>query len=90
MWKVALGMKAHSGWAALVVLGTRSGELHVVDRRRMDLVENGEASWAKQPYHAAEHLNASDARAAAETSRRAGITTRGLRATALLHGSSCM
>jgi hypothetical protein len=60
--KVAFGMKAHSGWAALVVLGTRSGELQVVDRRRMELVEKDGASWAKQPYHAAERLNASDAR----------------------------
>jgi hypothetical protein len=60
--KVAFGIKAHSGWAALVVLGTRSGELQVVDRRRMELVEKDEASWAKQPYHAAERLNAGDAR----------------------------
>ena len=60
--KVAFGMKAHSGWAALVVLGTRSGELQVVDRCRVELVEKEEASWAKQPYHAAERLNAGDAR----------------------------
>jgi hypothetical protein len=60
--KVAFGMKAHSGWAALVVLGTRSGELQVVERGRMPLVEEEDASWAKQPYHAAEGLNASDAR----------------------------
>ena len=60
--KVAFGMKAHSGWAALVVLGTRSGELQVVDRSRLELVEKEEASWAKQPYHAAESLNADDAR----------------------------
>jgi hypothetical protein len=60
--KAAFGMKAHSGWAALVVLGTRSGEPQVVDRRRMELVEEAEASWAKQPYHAAERLNAADAR----------------------------
>jgi ribosomal protein L16/L10AE len=59
--KVAFGIKAHSGWAALVVLGTRSGQLQVVDRRRMELVEKDEASWAKQPYHAAERLNASEA-----------------------------
>ena len=55
--KVAFGMKAHSGWAALVVLGTRGGELEVVDRRRIELVEKDEAAWAKQPYHAAEGLN---------------------------------
>ena len=60
--KVTFGMKAHSGWAALVVLGTRSGELQVVDRSRLELVEKEEASWAKQPYHAAESLNADDAR----------------------------
>jgi len=60
--KVAFGMKAHSGWAALVVVGTRSGELQVVDRRRMELVERDDASWARQPYHAAEHLPADEAR----------------------------
>jgi hypothetical protein len=55
-------MKALSGWAALVVLGTRGGEVQVVDRRRMELVEKDEASWAKQPYHAAERLGARDGR----------------------------
>jgi hypothetical protein len=60
--QVAFGMKAHSGWAALVVLGSRSGGLRVVDRCRMELVEKDEASWAKQPYHAAERLNAGEAR----------------------------
>jgi hypothetical protein len=60
--KVAFGLKAHSGWAALVVLGARGSALQVVDRCRMELVENDDASWAKQPYHAAEHLNAGDAR----------------------------
>ncbi len=60
--KVAFGLKAHSGWAALVVVGTRSGELQVVDRRRLELVEEGEAQWAKQPYHTAEPLGPSDAR----------------------------
>ena len=41
---VAFGMKAHSGWAALVALGARPGELEVVDRYRMELVERDEAS----------------------------------------------
>lgn len=49
--KVALGLKAHSGWAALVVIGQEDGEYVVVDRRRLELVEE---TWAKQPYHAAE------------------------------------
>jgi hypothetical protein len=60
--KVAFGLKAHSGWAALVVLGKGGGQLQVVDRRRVELVEQEDVSWAKQPYHAAEHLSAGDAR----------------------------
>lgn len=57
--EVAFGMKAHSGWAALVVLGERGGDLVVVDRRRIELVEE---EWAKQPYHAAEGLKPDAAR----------------------------
>src|SRR5690242_5191310 len=57
--KVALGWKAHSGWAALIVLGKRGNELEVVDRRRVELVEE---EWARQPYHAAEDLKPEAAR----------------------------
>jgi len=57
--KVAFGMKAHSGWAALVVVGTRDDDFAVVDRRRIELVED---EWAKQPYHAAENMEAGAAR----------------------------
>jgi hypothetical protein len=57
--KVAFGMKAHSGWAALVVIGIQAGEFVVVDRRRIELVED---EWAKQPYHAAEDLEPDAAR----------------------------
>lgn len=57
--KVAFGMKAHSGWAALVVLGKPDGAFVVVDRRRIELVEE---EWAKQPYHAAEDLRPDEAR----------------------------
>lgn len=57
--KVAFGFKAHSGWAALVVLGKNDGELVVVDRRRVELVED---EWARQPYHAAEGLKPEVAR----------------------------
>src|SRR5215510_22318 len=46
-------MKAHSGWAALVVLGKQGDDFVVVDRRRIELVTD---QWAKQPYHAAEGL----------------------------------
>jgi hypothetical protein len=61
--KVAFGMRAHSGWAALVVVGIRDGDFAVVDRRRIELVED---AWAKQPYHAAEEMEAGAARALVE------------------------
>jgi hypothetical protein len=38
-------------------VGGSEGELQVVDRRRIELVDPGEASWAKQPYHAAQGLD---------------------------------
>lgn len=57
--KVAFGMKAHSGWAALVVVGIRDGEFVVIDRRRVELVEE---EWAEQPYHAAEEMRGAEAR----------------------------
>ncbi len=57
--KVAFGMKAHSGWAALIVLGENAGEITVVDRRRIELVDE---EWARQPYHAAEDLQPDKAR----------------------------
>ena len=56
---VVFGLKAHSGWAALVVLGRQKDDFVVVDRRRLELVEN---EWARQPYHAAEGLKSETAR----------------------------
>lgn len=60
--KVAFGLKAHSGWAALVVLGAEKGRTVVVDRRRVEMIPEGEGGWAKFPYHAAEKLPAREAR----------------------------
>jgi len=57
--KVSFGLKAHSGWAALIILGENNGALELIDRKRIDLVDE---EWAKQPYHAAEQLNAREAR----------------------------
>jgi hypothetical protein len=54
--RTVLGLKAHSGWAALVALGTAELELEVVDRRRIELVDGAEGQRAKQPYHASERL----------------------------------
>ena len=53
--KVTFGLKAHSGWAAVVTLGKSGDSVVVVDRVRLELVEE---NWAKQPYHAAEGLEA--------------------------------
>jgi hypothetical protein len=57
--KVVFGLKAHSGWAALVALGNDGRGFTVVDRSRLELVEE---EWAKQPYHAAEELEPTQAR----------------------------
>ena len=61
--RVAFGLKAHSGWAALVAVGEdeRAHSLAVVDRRRLELVAPEDAGWAKAPYHAADGRDAEDA-----------------------------
>ena len=51
----SFGFKAHSGWAALIVLGRENGNFGIVERRRVELVDE---AWARQPYHAAETLGA--------------------------------
>jgi hypothetical protein len=59
--KVVVGIKSHSGWAALVVVAISKNGLEVIDRRRIELVDSENISWAKQPYHAAEGLPAKEA-----------------------------
>ena len=61
MSRVAFGVRAHSGWAALVALGEGRCRLEVMDRRRLALVDPEQAHLAKQPYHAAAGLAATDA-----------------------------
>lgn len=58
--RVALGFKAHSGWAALVCIGSAHEGLQVIDRRRVELIDAGEV-WAKMPYHAAEDSKGAEA-----------------------------
>src|SRR5258708_37738079 len=48
-----LGLRAHSGWAALVAVGGSAPAPEVLDRRRIEMADDPEA---KQPYHAAEEL----------------------------------
>lgn len=66
--KAALGFKAHSGWAALVLLGRGAKGIELLERRRVELVEEA-TQRAKQPYHAAEALDPE----AAEALVRRGI-----------------
>jgi hypothetical protein len=60
--KVAIGFKSHSGWTASVCIGAGKSGFEIIDRRRIELIKEGEL-WAKQPYHAAEDLAADEARA---------------------------
>jgi len=63
--RIALGWKTHSGWAALVALAARGDGAEVVERRRVELVLRDER-FAKAPYHAAEGLDAEEARSVVE------------------------
>ena len=51
--KAALGFRAHSGWAVMVVVSGSARSIVVLKRRDIDLIERG---IPKQPYHAAQHL----------------------------------
>src|SRR2546427_1219177 len=66
----ALGFRAHSGWAALVVVAAPSRSPAVIVRRRIELVDLG---IPRQPYHAAQKL---DLKEAEEVVRRCTETAR--------------
>lgn len=73
---VALGLRAHSGWAALVVIAgapCSPAVPAVIDRRRIELIDPG---LPRQPYHAAERLDLQEAeklvRRCADTARLLG------------------
>jgi hypothetical protein len=51
----AIGFRAHSGWAALVVVGGDTDAPSVIDRRRIELADPAVPGFP-QPYHAAEGL----------------------------------
>jgi len=51
--RVALGLRAHSGWAALVALVGPPAAPTVVDRRRIEMAD-ASIEGSKQPYHEAE------------------------------------
>lgn len=53
MKPAAIGLRAHSGWAALVAVGGPLRAPIVVKRTRVEMIRGG---MRAQPYHAAEHL----------------------------------
>ena len=55
MKPAALGFRAHSGWAALVVVAGDPRAPEVVLRERIEMADP-ELPGSKQPYHAAEEL----------------------------------
>lgn len=60
--RVAIGLKSHSGWAALVALAQNRDELLVLHRCRMECAGVLDGKWARHPYHAAQELAPEDAR----------------------------
>jgi hypothetical protein len=55
MKRAAIGVRTHSGWAALVAVSNNAGRAEVIDRRRVEICAPGTAG-AKQPYHFVENL----------------------------------
>jgi len=53
--RTALGFRAHSGWAAMVVVAGSPGDPRVLERRRT-ITADPRIPGAKQPYHAAADL----------------------------------
>ncbi|MGO4884205.1 MAG: hypothetical protein ACLP59_25805 [Bryobacteraceae bacterium] len=83
MSPAAIGLRAHSGWAAAVAV---AGPVHapvVVMRRRIEMRERG-ATGPAQPYHAAVGLDLDEARELVERSASgaAALAGTGLRAMA--------
>jgi hypothetical protein len=60
--RAAIGLRAHSGWAALVALAGSSESVGVVARRRIETADSS-IRGSKQPFHAAEPLKLQDAEA---------------------------
>jgi len=58
----AIGLRAHSGWAALVVIGGKPESPELIARRRIEIADT-KISGSKQPFHTAEPMNFPDAKA---------------------------
>jgi len=66
--RAALGFRAHSGWSCVVALAGSARRPSVLDRRRMETADAA-IRGSKQPYHAAERLDAEGAETLIQTCR---------------------
>ena len=57
----AIGLRVHSGWAALVVVAGSSDAAEVIAKRRIEICDP-RIRGSKQPYHAAEPMEFADAK----------------------------
>lgn len=64
--QAAIGLRAHSGWAALVAVAKTSGIPDVIIRRRIETCDPG-FRGSKQPFHAAESLKLPEAEVLIQT-----------------------
>jgi hypothetical protein len=62
MQRAAIGVRAHSGWAAVVAIAGGPDSVQVIDRRRI-VVTDSKITGAKQPYHFVEEFALKDAEA---------------------------
>lgn len=60
MQRAAIGIRAHSGWGALVVVSGSPAEVEIIDRRRI-AITNPNIAGANQPYHFAQRHNLEEA-----------------------------
>lgn len=77
--RAALGFRAHSGWAALVVVTGSAGAAAVLERRRIQIADP-RMNGSLQPYHAAKEMQLAEAEAFLD---RCGAATRRMAETAV-------
>jgi hypothetical protein len=77
--RAALGFRAHSGWAALVVVTGSPGAPAVLERRRIQIADP-RINGSLQPYHAAKEMQLPEAEAFLD---RCGAATRRMAETAV-------
>jgi|SRR5882724_10277126 len=62
MKRAAIGIRAHSGWGAVVAVSSSDAGIEVIDRRRIAITDPNVAG-ANQPYHFAQGQKLADAEA---------------------------